>query len=142
MSPLQPLSTPFVAPAKTQSAQLAEVSQQFEAIFVRQMLAEARKSHFGGSDLLGGQGMDTFRQMQDDRFADIAAERGSFGLAKMIETQIGAGLGLGASTGSARAGLEIGATSNQPGFGSNTNPAQPELVEGPPLRPVQKTEGK
>ena len=55
---------------------------------MRQMLAEARKSHFGGEDLLGGQGMDTFRQMQDERFADIAAERGSFGLAKMIAAQM------------------------------------------------------
>ena len=88
MSQVQPLGTPLTAPAKQQSAQLAEVSQQFEAIFVRQMLAEARKSHFGGEDLLGGQGMDTFRQMQDERFAQIAAERGSFGLARMIAAQL------------------------------------------------------
>jgi flagellar protein FlgJ len=89
MSPLEPLGGPIAASAKSpQSAQLAEVSQQFEAIFVRQMLAEARKSHFGGEDLLGGHGMDTFRQMQDEHFADIAAERGSFGLAKMIEAQL------------------------------------------------------
>jgi peptidoglycan hydrolase FlgJ len=88
MTPLQPLATPLAAPAKLPSAQLAEVSQQFEAIFVRQMLAEARKTHFGDDSLLGGQGMDTFRQMQDDRFAQIAAERGSFGLGKMIEAQL------------------------------------------------------
>ena len=102
---------------------LAAAAKHFEAIFVRQMLGEARKSQFGG-DLLGGQGIDTFRQMQDERFADIAAERGAFGLAKMIEAQLGASAGAGASTGSARAG-----------FGSNTNPAQPELVKGrePPL---------
>ena len=93
MNPLQPLSAASVAPAKPQSAQLAEVSQQFEAIFVRQMLAEARKSHFGGEELLGGQGMDTFRQMQDEHFADIAAERGSFGLAKMIAAQMQVTLG-------------------------------------------------
>ena len=67
---------------------LAAASKHFEAIFVRQMLAEARKSHFGGADLLGGEGMNTFRQMQDERFADIAAERGAFGLAKMIEAQL------------------------------------------------------
>ena len=71
---------------------LVAAAKQFEAIFVRQMLAEARKSHVGG-DLLGGQAMDTFRQMQDERFADIAAERGSFGLAKMIEAQLQSTLG-------------------------------------------------
>ena len=123
MNPLQPLSAASVATAKPQSAQLAEVSQQFEAIFVRQMLAEARKSHFGGEDLLGGQGMDTFRQMQDERFAQIAAERGSFGLAKMIEAQIGAKLAGGPSTGSGRAGVVAD---------SIPNPAQPEPVEGRP----------
>ena len=86
MSPIQPLATPLAAPAR--DPQVTKVAQQFEAIFVRQMLAEARKSHLSGDDLLGGQGMETFRQMQDDRFADIAAERGSFGLAKMIEAQL------------------------------------------------------
>ncbi len=87
MSPLLPLITPLAAPPK--DPQLTKVAQQFEAIFVRQMLAEARKSHLAAEDdTLGGQGMDTFRQMQDDRFADIAAERGSFGLAKIIEAQL------------------------------------------------------
>jgi flagellar protein FlgJ len=88
MSALQPLATPLAAPPQESRTQLTKVSQQFEAIFVRQMLAEARKTHLGGDETLGGQGMDTFRQMQDDRFADIAAERGSFGLAKMIEAQL------------------------------------------------------
>lgn len=88
MTMLQPVSSFLAPPAKPQSAKLAEVAQQFEAIFVRQMLAAARKADFGGDDVLGGQGMDTFRQMQDERFADIAAERGSFGMAKMIEAQL------------------------------------------------------
>ncbi len=77
------------APPAQDRAKLSAAAKQFEAIFVRQMLAAARKTQFGG-DALGGQGMDTFRQMQDDRFADVAAERGSFGLAKMIEAQLAA----------------------------------------------------
>ena len=32
--------------------------------------------------------MDTFRQMQDERFADIAAQRGAFGIAKALEAQL------------------------------------------------------
>ena len=89
MSPLQPLTSPLSTPPKDPHSQVTKVAQQFEAIFVRQMLAEARKTHLSNDDdTLGGQGMDTFRQMQDDRFADIAAERGSFGLAKMIEAQL------------------------------------------------------
>ena len=69
-------------------AKLAEAAKQFEAIFVRQMLAAARKTDFGGEDVLGSKDMDTFRQMQDERFAEIAAQRGSFGLAKMIEARL------------------------------------------------------
>jgi peptidoglycan hydrolase FlgJ len=71
-----------------QRAKLAEAARQFEAIFVRQMLSAARKANFGGENIFGGQEMDNFRQMQDDRFADIAAQRGSFGLAKMIEARL------------------------------------------------------
>lgn len=71
-----------------QRAKLAEAAKQFEAIFVRQMLASARKADFGGGDVLGSKDMDTFRQMQDERFAEIAAQRGSFGRAKMIEARL------------------------------------------------------
>ena len=70
---------------------LAAAAQQFEAIFLRQMLAAARKADFG-DPLLGGSanggGLDTFRQMQDDKFAEIASQTGAFGLAKQIEAQL------------------------------------------------------
>jgi len=67
---------------------LAEVSQQFEAIFVRQMLAAARSTDFGGDDVFGGQGEETFREMRDSQFAEIASKSGSLGLAKSIEAQL------------------------------------------------------
>jgi flagellar protein FlgJ len=69
---------------------LAGAAKQFEAIFLRQMLSAARKTDFGGEKLLGGQGVDTFRTMQDEHFADIAAGTGTFGLAAMIEKQLAA----------------------------------------------------
>ena len=90
---MMPISAPLLATGSltqshgTNRASLAKAAQQFEAIFVRQMLAAARKSEFGG-ELLGGQGLDTFRQMQDEHFADLAAKEGSFGLGKMIEKQL------------------------------------------------------
>ena len=74
--------------AKDPREELAAAAKQFEAIFVRQMLAEARKSSFDSGGLFSSGAMDTFRQMQDERFADIASERGSFGLAKMIEARL------------------------------------------------------
>ncbi|MFM5895273.1 MAG: rod-binding protein [Novosphingobium sp.] len=100
---------------------LAEVAKGFEAFFLRQMLAAARKADFG-EPLLGGQGLDTFRQMQDDRFAEIAAQSGAFGLAKQIEAQLARFVAQGASTSSARTDL---------GLSSVSIPVRPEPVEGP-----------
>ena len=90
-SPVLPTTAPAAtaAAATTDSKKLSGVAKQFEAIFLRQMLASARKTNLGGEDnVFSGQGLDTFRQMQDDRFADIASETGAFGLGKMIETHL------------------------------------------------------
>lgn len=75
-------------PAPTgERAQLAEAARNFEAIFLRQTLSAARDSSIR-SDLFGSNGSDTFRQMRDDAFADIASERGVLGLADLIEAQM------------------------------------------------------
>jgi len=78
--------------AANEREQLAEVASQFEAIFVRQMLAEARKTNFG-SDLFDSQGVDTFRTMMDERVADIIAENGTLGFGKSIVDQLAQHLG-------------------------------------------------
>lgn len=81
--------------APNDRAQLKQAARQFEAIFVRQMLSAARAAKLGGEDdLFGGQAMDTFNGMQDERFAQIAADSGAFGLAKSIESQLAAQLHL------------------------------------------------
>lgn len=95
--PIRSISANPLAPGSDR-AKLTAASKQFEAIFVRQMLAEARKADFGGDDLLGGKGLDTFRQMQDERFAEIASESGVFGLAAQIEKQLAARLPRGGTT--------------------------------------------
>jgi flagellar protein FlgJ len=74
--------------AKTDREKLSATAKQFEAIFVRQMLAAARKADLGGGDLTGGGALDTFREMQDNNFADIASQTGALGFAAKIEAQI------------------------------------------------------
>jgi len=82
------VATTFTLNPQTDERQgLAEVAKGFEAIFARQMLAAARQAGFG-DELFASQGMQTFRQMMDERFADLLAERGSLGFATMIETQL------------------------------------------------------
>jgi flagellar protein FlgJ len=87
MSPLPSVTAPQQA-AGTDRAALRKAAQGFEAIFVRQMLAAARASGLAGEDnLFGGQASETFAAMRDERFADIAAETGAFGLARQLEAQ-------------------------------------------------------
>jgi flagellar protein FlgJ len=86
-SPLLASTTASATAGASGREQLAGVAKQFEAIFLRQMLASARKTDFGDT-MFSGQAMDTFQQMQDERIADIAADTGAFGIAKMIETQL------------------------------------------------------
>ncbi|OYX66900.1 MAG: hypothetical protein B7Y88_03460 [Sphingomonadales bacterium 32-64-17] len=70
------------------AAQLREVAEGFEAVFLRHMLATAAQADFGGEDLFGSSGEDTFREMRDARFAEIAAATGTIGLATQIEAQL------------------------------------------------------
>lgn len=93
-----PAAIPAAAPddAKTR---LRGAAREFEAIFLRQILAEARKARPAGEDaLFGGQAMDTFNQMQDERIAAIAADSGAIGLAQALEAQIAAVAGLDRDT--------------------------------------------
>lgn len=72
----------------TDRAALKKAAQGFEAIFVRQMLSAARATSLAGEDpIFGGQAQETFAAMRDERFADIAAETGAFGLARQLEAQ-------------------------------------------------------
>ncbi|WP_298193390.1 rod-binding protein [Novosphingobium sp.] len=86
MSPLAP-TTATTASAADRAA-LKKAAQGFEAIFVRQMLAAARATSLAGDDpIFGGQANETFTAMRDERFADIAAQAGTFGLARQLEAQ-------------------------------------------------------
>lgn len=74
---------------KTDREKLSATAKQFEALFVRQMLAAARKTDLAGEDnVFGSQALGTFRQMQDEHFADVTAESGSLGLASILEEQM------------------------------------------------------
>ena len=81
----KPLSEREATPIRRE---LREAAQQFEAILLRQMLASARSTDFGGNDLFGGEGEATFREMRDERFAELTAQSGQLGFATAIENQL------------------------------------------------------
>jgi flagellar protein FlgJ len=68
--------------------ELREAAAQFEAILLRQMLSSARNTSFGDNELFGGQGQDTFVEMRDSQFAELAAKSGQIGFADTIESQL------------------------------------------------------
>ncbi len=116
-------STPSANPSASSSAsgsaasgtvdpKLTAAAKQFEAIFVRQMLSAARKSSFGDT-MTSSDGVNTFREMQDSQYADIAANKGAFGIAGMITKQLAA-----RHVGSATAGSGAGSGSSSTTTGS------------------------
>ena len=92
----------LTAPATASDREkLAATAKQFEALFLRQMLAAARKTDFGG-DAFGSSALDTFRQVQDEHFADLAAQTGAIGLSSVIEAQMARFLPAGGTAGAAK----------------------------------------
>ena len=70
------------------SSELYKVSQEFEAIFIKQMLNVMRKSVSKTGLLDGGMAEEIFEDMLYDEYAQKMAESGSFGIADMIYRQL------------------------------------------------------
>jgi flagellar protein FlgJ len=66
---------------------LREASQDFEAIFVKQMLDAMRKTIPKGGLINGGMAEDIFEDMLYDERSKVIAKTGSFGVADMIYNQ-------------------------------------------------------
>ena len=117
MSSVSPTTAALGAPPPSERAQLKQAAQAFEAILVKQMLTSARAAQ-GEGGLFSSQGLQTFNAMQDERFAQITAQSGSIGFAKMIEAQMAKRL-----------------TPLPPAGGAGGGPVGEPPVTGPPLTP-------
>lgn len=69
---------------RQESGALREVAQQFEAMFIQQIMKTMREAGFKGGELIESQAMDTFQSMHDKEISLQMAKRGSFGLADML----------------------------------------------------------
>ncbi len=78
---------------------VAELSRQFEALLLRQMLKEARKPMLG--DTLTGKSSVSkiYDDMVTDRLADSIARSGDIGLASSLQAQLMRQQAVGAATG-------------------------------------------
>ena len=87
--PLQSPTTSLAAPDPTTAAQreaLRGAAQQFEAVFLRQMIGSMRQAHLA-DDAFGSQATEQFRDMSDANLADSMSHQGVFGIAQMLLAQ-------------------------------------------------------
>ncbi len=65
---------------------LSETAEQFEALFVNQLLKQARKSKLS-DELFSSQATETYSSMLDQERANQLAKNIDFGIAKALERQ-------------------------------------------------------
>ena len=72
-------------PVDRQNSELYKACQDFEALFIKQMLDVMRKTVHKEDDMLGGgMGQDIYEDMLYDEYAKKMAATAQFGLADMI----------------------------------------------------------
>ncbi|HHB11750.1 MAG TPA: flagellar assembly peptidoglycan hydrolase FlgJ [Chromatiales bacterium] len=72
-------------------AALAEAARQFEAYFIQQLLKAARDAGMGGG-LLDGEQSGFYQELYHQQLAIALARTGRFGIARILEQQVGAGI--------------------------------------------------
>lgn len=85
MSGVSPVGTAAAAP--TPDPALRKVAEQFEAVFLRQMIGSMRQAKLA-DDLFGSSATESFRELADARTADSMAALRQFGIADLIERQL------------------------------------------------------
>ena len=69
-------------------AKLREAANEFEAIFIQQMLKTMRKTSLESNFIKKSEGEKIFRSMLDDQYAILSAKSGRLGLGEMIFQQL------------------------------------------------------
>lgn len=68
--------------------EIKKVSQDFEALFLGMMYKSMRQTVQEDKVTGGGKAEETYRSMLDQEYVNVAAKRGSTGLARMIEKEL------------------------------------------------------
>jgi flagellar protein FlgJ len=87
------------AAASTTSPEMAKfkkTAQQFEAVFIRQMIGSMRSAS-PGDGIFDSEATKQFQDMSDAKTADVMAAKGALGIADMLVKQYGARIAPGAA---------------------------------------------
>ncbi|MDC1133949.1 rod-binding protein [Alphaproteobacteria bacterium] len=74
--------------ANNKSSELKDVAEQFEAIFVHQMLKQARQGKLADG-IFNSEAQDTFNNMLDIEYSQILSKKNNFGIADALIKQFG-----------------------------------------------------
>ena len=74
--------------ANNKSSELKDVAEQFEAIFVHQMLKQARQGKLADG-IFNSEAQDTFNTMLDIEYSQILSKKNNFGIADALIKQFG-----------------------------------------------------
>lgn len=93
MSNVPTLASPSITTAAstvpaTAGPDLKAAAQKFEAVFLRQVISTMRKGKLG-DELFGSSATNNFREMADANTADAMSRMGAFGIASLVERQLG-----------------------------------------------------
>jgi len=83
--PLESLAT---NKSLTEKEKLKEASRQFEALILRQILAQGRKPLFHSKLTEESTGSSIYQDMVNQQLADAISQSGGFGLARSLELQL------------------------------------------------------
>src|SRR5262245_54673025 len=75
-------------PALSEAEKIKEASRQFEAIILRQILGQARKTVFHSKLNEESASAGIYQDMVTGQLADAISRSGSFGLARSLEVQL------------------------------------------------------
>ena len=76
------------AKGKDNEANLREATNEFEAIFIQQMLKTMRKTSLESDFIKKSEGEKIFRSMLDEQYAILSAKSRKLGLGEMIFQQV------------------------------------------------------
>lgn len=102
------VATAAPAAASPEMAKLKKTAQQFEAVFLRQMIGSMRSASLGDG-IFDSDATKQFQDMADAKTADVMAGKGALGIADLLVKQFGARV---AGSATAVAGAPTAITAN------------------------------
>jgi len=92
MHKIDPLLAANLTKTPDTNADLREVAEQFEAIFINQFLSQSRKTKLA-DDLFGNKGTETYNSLLDQERAQQLANSVDLGIADALVRQLGGNQG-------------------------------------------------